>query len=284
MANILKGAPVAKAISEELLKDVDLLKSEGINPTLAILRIGEKEDDLSYEKGAMKRCEKIGITVKNFVLPPDVEEKKVLEVIDEINNDKGIHGALIFRPFPKHLDDTLIRNRLAPEKDLDGISDSSLVGVFADVEIGFPPCTARACMEVLKYYGYDLKGKRAVVIGRSLVIGKPVSMMLLKENATVTICHSRTNDIPEVSKQADIVIAAVGRAEMVNKDYLSKGQVVIDVGINITEDGYLKGDVLFEDAEKIVEAVTPVPSGVGSVTTAVLAKHLLIAAKKTRLF
>ncbi len=280
MAEILKGAPVAKKISEKLIKDVENLISNGIKPTLAILRVGEKEDDISYERGATKRCDKIGIGVKSFVLPQDVKQERVIEVIQEINEDREIHGALILRPFPKHLDDRLLRNLLAPEKDMDGISDSSLTGIFTDSDIGYPPCTASACLELLKHYGYEISGKNVVVIGRSLVIGKPVSMMLLKENATVSICHSRTKDIESITKRADIVIAAVGRANMINSDYLSEGQILIDVGINVDDNGKLTGDVNFDEAEGIVQAITPVPGGVGSVTTAMLANNVVEAAKK----
>ncbi len=282
MAEVLKGMPVAKAISEELKARSEALQAKGVTPTLAIFRVGERDDDLSYERGAMKRAEQTGVAVKNVVLPADVDSETFFKALDDLNHDKTVHGILMFRPLPKQLDGEKARQMLAPEKDVDGCTDGSLAGVFANAKVGFPPCTAQAAMEILKFYGIDPKGKKAAVIGRSLVIGRPVAMMLMHANATVTICHTRTVDVPSITKEADIVIAASGQMESVGAEYVSAGQTVIDVGIGWNEaKGKLCGDVKFEEAEPVVAAITPVPGGVGSVTTAVLCKHVIEAAERT---
>jgi methylenetetrahydrofolate dehydrogenase (NADP+)/methenyltetrahydrofolate cyclohydrolase len=280
MAEILKGAPVAAAINERSIADVELLKSRGITPTLAILRVGCREDDISYERGATKRCATVGVEVKSIVLPEDVTQDILMETVDTLNKDDSVHGVLIFRPLPKHLDEEAVRNALCPAKDIDGITDGSLVGVFTGNGVGYAPCTAQACMEILDHYGVECNGKRAVVIGRSLVVGKPAAMMLMAKQATVTICHTRTVDMPSVTRGAEILIVSAGRAGTVDARYLSEGQVVIDVGINVNDEGKLCGDVKFEDAEPIVGAITPVPGGVGTVTTSVLVSHVVQAAKK----
>lgn len=282
MAELLKGAPVAAALSEKMAADVAALKEQGVTPTLAILRVGQRDDDLSYERGAMKRCEKVGVAVKNVVLPADVDSDTFFATLEDLNEDDSVHGILMFRPLPKQLDGEKARKLLSPAKDVDGCTDGSLAGVFTNTALGFPPCTARAAMEILKYYGVELKGKRVAVIGRSLVIGRPVAMMLMHANATVTICHTRTVDVPSITKEADIIIAASGQMESVGAEYLREGQTVIDVGIGWNEAKQkLCGDVKFEEAEPIVAAITPVPGGVGSVTTAVLCKHVVEAAQRT---
>lgn len=280
MAKLFKGAEVCAVLNETLKADVLRLNEKGVTPLLAIVRVGEREDDIAYERGAVKRCATIGVEVKNFVLPGDASQSRLLEVIHEINEDASIHGLLLFRPLPKHIDDEAVRNAILPQKDMDGITDGSLAGVFAGIDRGYPPCTASACMEILDFYGIYLKGKSVVVVGRSLVIGKPVAMMLLGQHATVTICHTRTVDMPSVCKSADVLIVAAGRAGVVDEKFVKPGQIVIDVGININEEGKLCGDVQFDAVEPIVEAITPVPGGVGTVTTSVLAKHVIEAAKK----
>lgn len=280
MAELLKGAAVVTALNEKMMAEIATLKSKGISPTLAILRVGERDDDISYEKGAMKRCDTVGVAVKNVVLPADVTQEELMANVNALNNDNNVHGVLIFRPLPKHLDEEAVRNALKPEKDIDGITDGSLAGVFTGNGRGFAPCTAQACMEILDYYKVDCKGKRAVVIGRSLVVGKPAAIMLMGKNATVTVCHTRTVDMPAVARTAEILIVAAGKANAVTKEYLAPGQIVVDVGINMTEDGKLCGDVKFDDAEPIVGAITPVPGGVGTVTTSVLVSHVVEAAKK----
>jgi methylenetetrahydrofolate dehydrogenase (NADP+)/methenyltetrahydrofolate cyclohydrolase len=281
MAELLKGAAVVAAMNEKLSAEVAELKAKGVNPTLAILRVGERDDDISYEKGAMKRCETVGVAVKNVVLSAIVSQDELMKNVKALNDDKNVHGVLIFRPLPKHLDEEAVRKALKPEKDVDGITDGSLAGVFTGSGEGFAPCTAQACMEILDYFKVDCKGKRAVVIGRSLVVGKPAAIMLMSRHATVTVCHTRTVDMPLVTRNAEILIVAAGKANAVTKEYLAPGQIVVDVGINMTDEGKLCGDVKFDDAEPIVGAITPVPGGVvGTVTTSVLVSHVVEAAKK----
>ena len=283
MATLFKGAEVNAALNERIKNDVEALKARGIEPKLGIVRVGERPDDLSYERGAVKRAESLGVAVEKFLLPADVEQDKLLDTIRAINADDKIHGVLLFRPLPRHLDENLICNTLAPEKDIDGITDLSNAGIFTGKELGFAPCTPSACMEILEHYGVDCKGKKAVVIGRSLVVGKPAAMMLIKRNATVTVCHTRTVDMPAVCREADILIVAAGRAGVVGADYVRPGQVVIDVGINWNEEKQkLCGDVDFDAVEPIVAAITPVPGGVGTVTTSVLVSHVVEAAKKIK--
>ena len=282
MAELLKGMPVANAITEELVGRVATLKERGVTPTLAIVRVGERDDDLSYERGALKRAEKVGLGVRQFVLPADCSQSDLMAVIDEVNSDSSIHGCLMFRPLPKTLDEAAACAALDPAKDVDCITEGSLFGVFANRPMGFPPCTAQAVIEILDHYGYELSGARVSVVGRSLVIGKPVSMMLQAKNATVTMCHTRTRDLAAECAKAEILVVAAGHIGTVSADSVAPGQVVIDVGINWDEAaGKLCGDVLFDEVEPIVDAITPVPGGVGSVTTAVLAKHVVTAAERT---
>lgn len=280
MAKQLLGKEVTAALNERIKADVAALNAKGIKPTLGIIRVGERPDDLSYERGATKRCETLGVECKKYLLPADVSQEELLKVIDEVNKDDNIHGVLMFRPLPKHIDQNVVENALAAEKDVDCQTDASLGGVFTGKKIGFPPCTPQACMEILDHYGIDCTGKKAVVIGRSLVVGKPAAQMLIKKNATVTTCHTRTIDMPSVTREAEILIVAAGRAGVVGAEYVSEGQIVIDVGINVNEEGKLCGDVDYAAVEPIVEAITPVPGGVGSVTTSVLVGHVVEAAMR----
>lgn len=280
MAKRLLGKEVTAALNERIKADAEALKAKGVNPTLCIIRVGENESDISYERGATKRCETLGVVCEKILLPEDVSQEELLATIDKVNKNDQIHGVLLFRPLPKHLDQSVIENALDPAKDVDCMTDGSMSGVFTGKNVGFPPCTPQACMEILDHYGIDCTGKKAVVVGRSLVVGKPAAMMLIKKNATVTVCHTRTVDMPSVVREADIVIVAAGRAGVVDDTYLRAGQVVIDVGINVNAEGKLCGDVDFEKAEPIVEAITPVPGGVGSVTTSVLVGHVVEAAKR----
>ena len=280
MAQLWKGAPVAAALTEELSQRAQALVAKGITPTLAIVRVGERPEDLSYERGALKRCEKVGIAVRQYLLTAASSQTDLMEVIEEINRDDSIHGCLLFRPLPKHMDEAAICAALSPAKDVDGITAGSLAAVFSGSGVGYPPCTAQACLEILDHYGYELKGKRVVVVGRSLVIGKPVSMLLLGRHATVTICHTRTADLAAECRRAEVLVAAAGKAGAVSAQCLAPGQVVLDVGINVDENGNLVGDVDFAAAEATVDAITPVPGGVGAVTTSVLARHVIEAAEK----
>jgi methylenetetrahydrofolate dehydrogenase (NADP+)/methenyltetrahydrofolate cyclohydrolase len=281
MADILKGAPVAEAINESAKAGVVKLAKEGIIPTLAILRVGERGDDISYERGATKRCEKVGVAVRSMVFPENISQEALIIEIQALNQDPLVHGILLFRPLPKHMNETAVCESLNPAKDVDGITSVSMAGVFRGLPQGFPPCTPQACMEVLDYYRIDLTGKKAAVIGRSLVVGKPLAMMLLGRHATVTICHTRTKDMASICREADILCAAAGQAKMVNGDYLSSGQILLDVGINVDEEGHLQGDVDAGSAQEVVTAYTPVPGGIGTVTTSVLVKHVVEAALET---
>ena len=278
MAKLLLGKEVNASINEEIKAKVETLKAQNITPTLGIIRIGEREDDIAYERGATKRCETLGVAYEKFLLPADAEEEEVLKTIDQVNKSEKIHGVLLFRPLPKHLNEDKIVNALAVEKDVDGITDLSMAGVFMGKDMGYAPCTPSACMKVLDHYGIDCTGKKAVIVGRSLVVGKPVSMMLLKKNATITVCHTKTKNIKQEVQAADIVVAAAGSAGFIKKEHLRTGQVVIDVGINVNEEGNLCGDVAFDEAEPIVDAITPVPGGVGGVTTSILVEHVVNAA------
>lgn len=281
MAELLKGKPVADAINEKLKATVEKLNAKGVSPTLAILRVGERADDISYEKGAMKKAAAVGVSVKNVVLPVDVAEEDFFTTLQELNNDDQVHGILMFRPLPKHIDGEKARRMLAADKDVDGCTDLSLAGVFTNTDLGFAPCTAEAAMEILHYYNIPLTGKKVAVIGRSLVIGRPVAMMLMHENATVTICHTKTVDIPSITKKADIVLTASGQMESIGQEYLSDGQIVIDVGIGWNEEkGKLCGDVKFDQVVDSLSAITPVPGGVGGVTSCILIKHVVEAACK----
>ncbi len=280
MAEMLSGKAVSEAMSGFIKADVSALNNKGITPVLAIIRVGENESDMSYERGAVKRCENLGIECRKYLLNGDASEGELLNIIDEVNNDKDIHGALLFRPLPKHMDSKKIENALDPAKDVDCMTEASLCGVFTGRDVGYPPCTPEACLAILDHYNIGCEGKNIVVIGRSLVVGKPVSMMLLKKNATVTICHTKTKDVQNIAKGADIIIAACGRAGVVGADYVREGQIIIDVGINVNDEGRLCGDVDYTAVEPIVSAITPVPGGVGSVTTAVLMKHVVDAALK----
>jgi len=291
MAKLLLGKEVTAALNAKLQAKVAELKAKGIAPKLGIIRCGENPSDLSYEKGATARAELIGVEVQKFVLPEDVTKEALIEQIKAINADATIHGVLMFRPLPKHLkaDQDEICNTLDPAKDVDCMTDLSNAGVFEGrKDLGFPPCTPQACMEILDYYGIDCKGKKAVVIGRSLVVGKPAAMMLMGKNATVTVCHTRTVDVPKEAREADILVSSAGVLKSLTKDYVKPGQIVIDVSINWDPEkvnskggkGAIAGDAVFEEVEPIVEAITPVPGGVGSVTTSVLIGHVVEAAER----
>ncbi len=278
MAKVLSGKEAAQHLTEALAERVRVLRKKGVEPCLAVIRVGEKDDDLAYERGLLKRAEKIGIIVKKYIFEEDAKDAELAAAIEEINADTGIHGALMLRPLPPHMNEDMLRNMLAPQKDVDGITDISMAGVFSGDGKGYPPCTAKACIKMLEHYHVEVSGKRAVVVGRSQVVGRPLAMLLLKKNATVTICHTRTQNMAELCREADIVIACAGAMKLLTKEFFSAGQTVLDVGIHMGEDGKMCGDVDFEAAEQIVEAISPVPGGVGAITTAVLMEHVLDAA------
>ena len=280
MAQILSGKQVSAALSDQLKLDVEKLKASGIDPTLGILRIGAKPDDIAYERGATKRAETVGVSVKNYQYDSDISQEMLISELRKINADDSVHGVLLLKPLPSHIDEKIVCRELKPSKDVDGVTEGSMAGIYSGSGLGYPPCTAAACIEILKFYGIELKGKKTVVIGRSLVIGKPVAMLLIKEDCTVTICHTKTTDMPKICQEAELLIVAAGKAKSIGSEYFNKGQIVIDVGINVDDDGNLCGDVDFSAAEGCVQAITPVPGGVGTVTTGILMKHVVEAATK----
>ncbi len=278
MAVILKGSEVVNAMKERMIQESGQLKARGIEPQLAVVRLGAKADDLAYERGAIKRCEAVGVKCKVFEFAETVGEAELISQVKAINEDKLIHGMLLFRPLPKHISEDTLKTVISPQKDIDCLSPVNVAKVFAGDEDGFAPCTPEAVLEVLDHYKISVLGKRVVVIGRSMVVGKPLSMMLLKRHATLTICHTRTRGLDGVGRSAEILIAAAGKAKMVTDAFVSEGATVIDVGINVDASGNLCGDVDFEKVEKVAGYITPVPGGVGTVTSSVLAKHVIRAA------
>ncbi len=282
MTEKLKGKEVSASLREELTKKVEELKGKGITPKLGVIRVGARPDDLYYEGGIKKTCGGIGVDFEVFEYPEDVDQDSFEKAVKDVANNKDIHGILLFSPLPGSLDEPTIRDLIPVEKDVDCLTVGGAGKVFADDPEGFPPCTPTACMEMLKFFNIPLEGKKAVVLGRSMVVGKPMAMLLLRENATVTICHSRTKDLPQVCADADILVAAVGRPRMVDKNYVSAGQIVIDVGINEDPDnpGKFCGDVNTADVEGVVGQISPVPGGVGGVTTVILCKHTIMACEK----
>lgn len=281
MAKLLKGAPVAARLTEETAARAAELGSRDIVPTLCLIRVGERADDLSYERGLLKRAASAGVDVRKVVLDPTCSQGELMAAIASASADSAVHGILMFRPLPASLDEAAACEAIAPEKDVDCLTSASLAGVFTGSGEGYAPCTADAVMHLLADAGVPLEGARVTVVGRSLVIGRPVAMMLQAADATVTMCHSKTRDLARCCREADVLVVACGRARMVGADCVRPGQAVVDVGINWDESaGRLVGDVDFDAVEPVVDAVTPVPGGVGSLTTAVLMKHVVQAAER----
>jgi methylenetetrahydrofolate dehydrogenase (NADP+)/methenyltetrahydrofolate cyclohydrolase len=273
----LRGMPVVKALAEKFGEQINTLASEGIIPRLAVVRVGDRHDDISYEKGIQKRFGDVKARVDTIVLPEDVSQEKLEITVEGLNNNPGVHGILIFRPLPAHLSEERLKSLIAQEKDVDCMGIVNTSYVFAGNRNGFPPCTPQAVIEMLDHYGIGLAGKKVTIVGRSLVVGKPLAMLMLGKNATVTVCHTKTADLAKECRNADILVACAGVAKMINADFVHSQQVVIDVGINMF-DGELCGDVDYEAVADKVEAITPVPGGVGTVTTSVLLKHTIKSA------
>ena len=265
---VLKGAAVTAAIKEQVQGMMEGL--EGQPPKLAIVRVGERPDDLSYERGAMKRMEAFGLRAQSYAFPEEINGEDFKEAFAAINRDPDVTGILLLKPLPLQIPEREIEAIIDPAKDLDGISPVNMAKVFAGEADGFAPCTAEAVVEVLKAYGIPISGKRAVIVGRSLVVGRPLAMLLLKENATVTVCHTRTKNLEEECRRAEILVAAAGRAKMLGASHVGEQAVVIDVGINVDEDGKLCGDVDFASIDGRAAMATPVPGGVGPMTIAML--------------
>ena len=280
MAKLLYGKPVADALMEETRRRADVLREKGIAPKLVILRCGENEADGAYIRGAMKRGGLCGVDVELRTLAENVSADGLAGVLEDVNGDRAVHGCMLLRPLPGHLkaEESRLCALLDPRKDVDGMTPVSAAGVFTGSGAGFAPCTARACMALLDYYGVNCDGKSAAVIGRSAVVGRPAAMMLLARNATVTVCHTGTKDVAAVTRQADMIVTAAGAAGSLTAAHVRPGQVVVDVSTNW--DGVsLCGDAVFDDVSHIVEAITPVPGGVGAVTSAVLMAHTVRAAE-----
>lgn len=273
---------IGKEVTAKMKMQVEemVASMNGYVPTAAIIRIGERPDDLSYEKNAIKKMTAVGMNCEVYAFPEDIAEEDFKKAFMEINNNNAIDGILMFRPLPKHINEKWFEYAIDPAKDLDGINPINTAKVFSGETDGFAPCTAEAVIEVLKSYQIPIEGKRVVIVGRSMVVGRPVSMLFLKENATVTVCHTKTKNLKEICREAEILVAAAGVAKMLNQDYVADGAVVIDVGINIHEDGQLCGDVEWEGLETVASAATPVPGGVGAVTTTMLCRHLAEAAMR----
>ena len=280
MARLLRGAPVAQALTLSLKPRVEALRDRGVVATLAVVRVGEGASDLSYERAARRRMDAVGIATKSIALSADCSQAELTDAIDRVNEDADIHGCLMLRPLPRTLDERAACAALDVAKDVDGVTAGSLYGMFANRQVGFSPCTAEAVMKLLDYYGVELAGAKVTVVGRSLVIGKPVSMLLLAADATPTLCHTHTRELAVACRDADVVVVAAGHAKVVGAAAVRAGQVIVDVGTNWDEEaGTLVGDVDFDAVEPKVAAITPVPGGVGAVTTAVLAKHVVEAAE-----
>lgn len=279
-SKLLKGKPVADKLCEDIAKRVLVLNRKSVFPTLAIVRVGNKPDDIYYEKSAIKRMDSVGIKVKNMVFDKDISQSELEKAVSDLSCDNTVNGILILMPLPKHLNEKNIKDCICPAKDIDGLTDKSMLGLYAGTNTGFAPCTPSAVMELLEYNNIDLCGKNVVILGRSLVVGKPLSMLMLNKNATVTICHSKTKNVKEICRHADILVAAIGKAKTVTDEYIDDGTIVIDVGINQDENGNMCGDVDFEKVASKAYSITPVPGGIGGITTAVLAKNVVISAEK----
>lgn len=279
MSTVMLGTEVAKTMKEELIRDVELLKGKGIHPCLAIIRVGARGDDLAYERSAKKRMEMVGIDCKVVELPKTISQENFERAFAEVNDDPKVDGILLFRPLPEGLDEEPVKLMIHPEKDVDCMSPFNSARVFLGETEGHAPCTAQAVMEMLRHFHIDLTGKKVTIVGRSMVVGKPLAMMMLKDHATITVCHTRTKDLKEECRNAGIVVACAGKAKFITADMIKEGAVVVDVGINIDENGNMCGDVDYEKVKEKASYISPVPKGVGSVTTSVLASHVVRSAK-----
>lgn len=281
MGTVMLGADVAKAMKAEIISRVEELKAEGILPCLTIIRVGARPDDIAYERGARKRMELTGIACRVLELPETIGQKEFEEEFRKVNEDASVHGILLFQPLPAHLDAQRVRSMIRPEKDMDCMSPVNMAKLFAGDRTGYAPCTAEAVMKMLEHYEIDPEGKRTVIVGRSMVVGKPLSMLMLAKNATVTICHTKTKEMERLCREAEILVAAAGKSRMITEDMVGEGAVVADVGINVDEAGNLCGDVDYDAVEKKASYISPVPRGVGSVTTSVLAWHVVRSAMRS---
>ncbi len=279
MARILYGKPVAEAISDNIYNRVLRLNEKGVYPALAIIRVGNNSSQTAYERTAVRRMAKLGIDVQCLSFEEDISEPNLLAAVERINTDPNIHGCIVLLPLPKHINSRLICSHITPMKDVDGVTGDSISAVFLG-ESGFSPCAPGSCIALLDYYGIQISGKKVCVVGRSLVVGRPLAMLLLARDATVTICHSATPDLAAECRNSDIIISAAGSPGLITADHVSPGLTVIDVGITAGPDGILNGDVAFEEVSKTVSAITPVPGGIGVIAGSFLARNLISAAEK----
>lgn len=280
MAKILKGNVVAAQIKEDVKMEIEKLAEIGKVPTLGIVRLGNNPDDISYERSIIKNCEKAGINSKVIEKDLDMTTEELVELMEELNKDDKVSGVLVFRPLPKHIDEAKIREALSPNKDVDCMHPLNLAKIFEGNMTGFQPCTPKAAMEILLYNNVELEGKNVVVVNRSMVLGKPLVMMLLEKNATVTICHSRTKNLHEVTSKADIVVTALGKAKFFDAKYFNENSICIDVGVSLDNEGKLSGDIDYPVVSEMVSMITPVPGGVGAVTTSLLLSQVVEACKR----
>lgn len=277
---ILRGKPVADSLTEKIIVEINEIKNTSSSiPKLAMIRVGNKDDDLSYQRAAINRCTKCGIETEVIELDELCTQEKYIEELKKLNNNSSIHGILCFRPLPKGLNENIIKNIISPQKDVDCFSPLNLAKLLANEEDGFTPCTPMGVIEILDYYDINLEGKNIVVLGRSMVVGKPLSILLTNRNATVTVCHSKTKNLNNICSTADIIVSCIGVGKFVKSDFVKNGAIVVDVGINFDEQGNMFGDVDFNDVCGVVDKITPVPGGVGSVTTSILASQVLKAYK-----
>lgn len=274
---LMLGKPVADKLTEDLIQKVDALGERGFFPKLAMVKVGNREEDSAYERGALSRCEKCNIKTETINLSEDCTQEEYIDTLKKLNEDKSVHGILCFRPLPSQIDEEVVKYFIDDRKDVDCFSPVNLVKIMSGDKTGFPPCTPMGVIEILKFYDVDLTGKNVTVLGRSMVVGKPLSMLLLNRNSTVTICHSRSKDLKEIAKNSDIVVSCMGVAKMIDEEYIANDAVVVDVGINFDDEGKMCGDIDFDDVYEKVSKITPVPRGVGSVTSSILARHVVKA-------
>jgi len=279
-AIVLKGAKVANALKDGLAARAAALAAEFGAPKLVIVGVGARPDDEAYARGAIKRCEVAGIACELRLFSPDIPDGEFISEFKKINGDSGVHGILVLSPLPEGIDQAAVKNAIDPAKDVDCMSPANIAKLFTGDATGHAPCTPSAVIETLRYYGIPLSGSRVTLVGRSLVVGKPLALLLLAQNATLTVCHTRTRDLAEECRRADILIAAAGKAGMIRGDFVKPGAAVVDVGINVGEGGALCGDVDYEAAAEAAGYITPVPGGVGAVTTAMLARNVIAACER----
>lgn len=279
MSEILYGAPVAERLHGELRERIAALQARGVRPCLALVRVGEDPGSLSYERATLRACEKLGIAVRRELLPADCGTERLAETLRAISADEAVHGCLPLRPLPPQIDEARAWAALSPEKDVDGVTDASLRLAFVGRGPGFCPCTPEAVLELLAFYGISPDGARVSIIGRSLVVGRPLALLLTVRNATAAVCHTHTRDLAAVCREADILVSAAGMPGLVTADFVRPGQVVVDVATKPDASGKLRGDAAFEEIAPLVRAISPVPGGVGAITTSVLLKHVVEAAE-----